>query len=136
MAPSVAYSWSDRLRMAKTYKEEGNAKYRNYVYPTAIGKYRLALLYLDDDTRPMGYDDRPSQSPISEHQLEELKHLKVDCLNNLAGAWRSNSNDSAVGYIDSRPALCIINEEKSDSVISSRTKLSYENKSETMRRTA
>jgi hypothetical protein len=79
--------------MAKAYKEEGNAKYRNYIYPTAIGKYRLALLYLDTDTAPKGDDDRPPIQLPSGQQLEELKRLKVDCLNNLAGKADLDSSD-------------------------------------------
>ena len=84
MPVDVDCSWSDRLRMAKSYKEEGNSKYRNHVYNTAIGKYHLALIYLDADTHP----SKVSGSVLpTDSQLEELNQLKVDCLNNVAGIY-------------------------------------------------
>jgi len=79
--------------MARSYKEEGNSKYRNHVYNTAIGKYRLALIYLDAETHPskVGGNKLPT-----ENQLEEWNQLRVDCLNNVAGIMEPYNDDAFV----------------------------------------
>lgn len=84
--------WEEKLLQARSFKLEGNEKFKSGSYKTAIGKYHRALLYLK------GIKDAQQGSPLmpvmenEDHSMQlppaalsEIKQLQVDCYNNLSG---------------------------------------------------
>ena len=89
--------WEEKLAQAKSFKQDGNEKYKSGAHKSAIGKYHRALLYLKgiNDAQQGAplmpvLEDSELSRPIPETAQNEVKQLQVDCYNNLSGRYWFN----------------------------------------------
>ena len=90
MSSSACEDLALKLSQARTYKEDGNAKYKEGAYNAAVGKYHRALIYLKaiDATQKMpfgGMVPGTKSKALPAEIRKEVNQLLVDCYSNLAG---------------------------------------------------
>ena len=91
--------WDMKLAQAMVYKQEGNAKFKEKAYKGAIGKYHRALLYLrgveEAQHKILELAGRTNPT-VPEETLAQVRTVKADCYNNLAGKIAAilQANDS------------------------------------------
>lgn len=105
MATPQNISPEEKLVKAKSFKAEGNEKFKNKDYRGAIGKYHRAILYLKgiESTQKGLQGLVPENAPLPPDLVKEKNSLKIDCYNNLAACILKSdnpNNEKVVSHCD------------------------------------